>query len=73
MAQETLKATKKPGLWRIQNRKYDAPFSASAMSRFRQRITPEMLAWVNDYIVGRPEEKNDDNSDDDHPGDSKTE
>lgn len=57
----------------LQQFQYDAPFSASAMSRFRQRITPEMLAWVNDYIVGRPEEKDDDNSDDDHPGDSKTE
>ena len=56
----------------LQQFQYDAPFSASAMSRFRQRITPEMLAWVNDYIAGRPEEKDDD-SDDDQPGTSKTE
>ena len=28
----------------LQQFQYDAPFSASAMSRFRQRITPEMLA-----------------------------
>ena len=46
----------------LQQFQYDAPFSASAMSRFRQRITPEMLAWVNDYIAGRPEEKDDDDS-----------
>lgn len=28
----------------LQQFQYDAPFRASAMSRFRQRITPEMLA-----------------------------
>ena len=56
----------------LQQFQYEAPFSASAMSRFRQRITPEMLAWVNDYIAGRPEEKDDD-SDDDPSGTSKTE
>ena len=50
----------------LQQFQYDAPFSASAMSRFRQRITPEMLAWVNDYIVDRPEEKDD--SDDEPSG-----
>ena len=41
----------------LQQFQHDAPFSASSMSRFRQRITPEMLAWVNDYVTGRPEEK----------------
>ena len=43
----------------LQQFQHDAPFSASSMSRFRQRITPEMLAWVNDYVTGRPEEKDD--------------
>ena len=28
----------------LQQFQYDAPFRASAMSQFRQRITPEMLA-----------------------------
>lgn len=34
-----------------------APFHPSMMSRFRKRITPEMLAWVNDRICGVPKEK----------------
>ena len=33
--------------------RYECPFDSSMMTRFRQRITPEMLAWVNDQIVGR--------------------
>ncbi len=37
--------------------RYEAPFDASMLTRFRQRITPEMLIWVNDRIMGRPEEK----------------
>jgi len=36
-----------------------APFHHSMMSRFRKRITPEMLAWVNDRICDVPEEKDD--------------
>ena len=32
---------------------YSAPFDSSMMKRFRQRITPEMLDWVNDRITGR--------------------
>ena len=32
---------------------YSSPFDASMMTRFRQRITPEMLDWVNDRITGR--------------------
>lgn len=41
---------------------YTAPFDASMLTRFRKRITPEMLAWVNDFVIGRPQtdEKNDD-------------
>ena len=33
--------------------RYEAPFDASMLTRFRQRITPEMLTWVNDQIIGR--------------------
>ena len=32
---------------------YSAPFDSSMLTRFRQRITPEMLDWVNDWIIGR--------------------
>ena len=41
--------------------RYECPFDPSMMTRFRQRITPEMLAWVNDQIIGRKqaEEKED--------------
>lgn len=31
--------------------RYEAPFDASMMTRFRQRISPEMLKWVNDQII----------------------
>ena len=37
-----------------------APFDSSMLTRFRKRITPEMLARVNDIIIGRPEAKTDD-------------
>lgn len=40
---------------------YSAPFDSSMLTRFRQRITPEMLDWVNDRITGR------DNSDGNPP------
>lgn len=43
--------------------RYEAPFDSSMMTRFRQRITPEMLAWINDQIIGRPEEKPQDEDD----------
>lgn len=33
--------------------RYEAPFDASMLTRFRQRITPEMLSWINDRITGR--------------------
>lgn len=55
----------------LQQFQYDAPFSASMMSRFRQRITPEMLVWINDCIADRPEEKDD--SDDGQSGGHKSE
>ena len=58
--------------------RYECPFDPSMMTRFRQRITPEMLAWVNDQIIGRQkaEEKDDDgdpddsNKDDSNPPDA---
>ena len=43
--------------------RYECPFDPSMMTRFRQRITPEMLAWVNDQIIGRKTEQ--DKHDDD--------
>ena len=46
--------------------RYECPFDPSMMTRFRQRITPEMLAWVNDQIIGRKtedDEKYDDDND----------
>ena len=45
--------------------RYECPFDPSMMTRFRQRITPEMLAWVNDQIIGRKAEqdRNDDQND----------
>ncbi len=30
--------------------RYECPFDPSLMTGFRQRITPEMLAWVNDQV-----------------------
>ena len=33
--------------------RYQCPFDSSMMTRFRQRITPEMLSWVNDQIIER--------------------
>ena len=33
--------------------RYECPFDPSMMTRFRQRITPEMLSWVNDQVIGR--------------------
>ena len=47
--------------------RYECPFDPSMMTRFRQRITPEMLAWVNDQIIGRKAEQ-DRNDDDDSNG-----
>ena len=49
--------------------RYECPFDPSMMTRFRQRITPEMLSWVNDQVIGRKamEEKREPPKDDD-PG-----
>ena len=47
--------------------RYECPFDPSMMTRFRQRITPEMLAWVNDQIIGRQQAEG---KDDDDPNDS---
>lgn len=45
-----------------------APFDASTMTWFRKRLTPEILAEVNRYIIGiAPKDKNDQ---DQPPGDS---
>lgn len=50
--------------------RYECPFDPSMMTRFRQRITPEMLSWVNDQIIGRKteDEKHDDDDDSDSSG-----
>lgn len=37
--------------------RYECPFDASMMTRFRQRISPEMVAWVNDQVIGRKAEE----------------
>ena len=46
--------------------RYECPFDPSMMTRFRQQITPEMLAWVNDQIIdqGQMKEKEDDDQND---------
>lgn len=41
-----------------------APFDASTMTWFRKRLTPEILAEVNGYIIGNKK----DDDDDDRPG-----
>lgn len=41
--------------------RYQCPFDASMMTRFRQRVTPEMLGWVNDRIIGRIKEEKEEN------------
>ncbi len=46
---------------------YECPFDPSMLTRFRQRSTPEMLAWVNDQIIGRKAEQ-DKQDDDDSSG-----
>ena len=43
--------------------RYECPFDPSMMTRFCQRITPEMLAWVNDQIIGRKAEEEGDKKD----------
>jgi hypothetical protein len=36
--------------------RYECPFHPSEMSRFRKRVPPELMIWVNDLVTGRPEE-----------------
>ena len=53
---------------RLREYRYECPFDASMMTRFRQRISAEMLSWVNDEIIGRKaaaEKKEEDQKDDD--------
>lgn len=58
--------------------RYECPFDPSMMTRFRQRITPEMLTWVNDQVIGRiaaekeeeEESQGDEGPDDQPPADS---
>ena len=50
--------------------RYTAPFDASMLTRFRHRISGEMLAWVNDRVIGRPQPE-DTGNDDDSGGGSK--
>ena len=57
--------------------RYECWFDASMMTRLRQRISAEMLAWINDEIIGRKaaaekEEENHkgkDHKDEDHKDD----
>ena len=48
--------------------RYECPFDASTMTRFRQRFSKEMPVWVNDEIIDRratAEKKEGDHKDDD--------
>jgi len=38
---------------------HEAPFDQSALTRFRKRVTPEMLSEINDIIIGRKKEGED--------------
>jgi hypothetical protein len=33
--------------------RHEAPFDASTVTRFRKRVTPEMLSKINDRVIGR--------------------
>lgn len=44
--------------------RYTAPFDASMLTRFRHRISGEMLAWINDRVIGRPQPEDSRNDDD---------
>ena len=54
---------------------HEAPFDQSVITRFRKRVSPEMLAEINDIIIGRKkaeeeeEEEREDPSDDQSPSD----
>ena len=52
----------------LQEYRYECPFDASTMTRFRQRVSKEMLGWVNDEIIDRraaAEKKEGEHKDDD--------
>ena len=49
--------------------RYQCPFDSSMMTRFRQRITPEMLSWVNDQIIERKKVQEDQNKNGDSDDD----
>ena len=51
--------------------RYQCPFDSSMMTRFRQRITPEMLSWVNDQIIERKKVQEDQNKNGDSDDDPK--
>ena len=36
--------------------RYECPFDASSISRFRKRVSPELMIWVHDLVTGRHEE-----------------
>lgn len=48
--------------------RYTAPFDASMLTRFRHRISGEMIAWVNDRVIERPEPEEPRNDDDSTSG-----
>ena len=52
--------------------RYECPVDASMMTRFRQRISTEMLAWVTNEIIGRraaaKRKKKEEDHKDDNPG-----
>lgn len=39
---------------------HEAPFDASTITRFRKRMTPEMLSEINDIVIGRAKDKDED-------------
>ena len=49
--------------------RYECPFDPSMMTRFRQRITPEMLSWVNDQVIGRKAAEDKEETQSDHDPD----
>lgn len=44
--------------------RYTAPFDASMLTRFRHRISGDMLEWVNDHGIGRRQPENSQDHDD---------
>ena len=42
--------------------RHKCPFDASSMTRFRQRLTTELMVWINDFIIGRDDDNHSDGS-----------